>query len=418
MSLPVRHLPVLQNWDCQGCGNCCHDYQITVTADERQRILAQGWDKDAEIDGLPLFIRIGPPWNRRYRLNHRADGACVFLSRAGRCRIHERFGSAAKPFACRLYPFVLVPAGDHWRVGLRFACPAAVANQGRPFAEHQPELNEYVPHFEQVQGIEAAGILPPPLQRDQSLSWADLFRFVQTLETILRDRGQRIEYRLRKCLALAKLCRQARFDKLKGGRLRDFLDMVSAGLDDEVPADPHSLPPPGGVGRVLFRQALAVYVRKNQGPYRSVVRTRLGFVRAALRFALGKGRVPRLHGLLPETTFARAEEPAGPLPTAAEELLERYYLVKIGSLQFCGAAAFRFSFWEGLESLALTLPLILWLSRVLPGASRADTVAQALGIVDESFGFNPILGMPTQRFGLSLLSRRGELERLIAWYAR
>src|SRR5579871_105593 len=154
MSLPVRHLPVLQNWDCQGCGNCCRDYQITVTEEERQRILAQGWEGRPEVGGLPLFVRAGPPWARQYRLNHREDGSCVFLSPEGRCRIHEHFGAAAKPLPCRLYPFILVPAGDHWRVGLRFACPAAAANEGRPLAEHQAELNGSVPHFEQKFGLD------------------------------------------------------------------------------------------------------------------------------------------------------------------------------------------------------------------------------------------------------------------------
>lgn len=67
--------------------------------------------------------------------------------------------------------------------------------------------------------------MPPPLaQPGQDLGWADVFRFVQALDAILRDRGRPVEYRLRKCLALARLCRQARFDKIRGGRLLEFLD--------------------------------------------------------------------------------------------------------------------------------------------------------------------------------------------------
>src|SRR6202011_5798955 len=110
MSLPVRSLPVLQNWDCQGCSNCCREYQVSVTEEERQRILAQGWEKDPSMEGVSLFAKQGTWWSRKYRLSHRADDACVFLNSEGRCRIHERFGADAKPLACRLYPFVLVPA--------------------------------------------------------------------------------------------------------------------------------------------------------------------------------------------------------------------------------------------------------------------------------------------------------------------
>src|SRR5690242_1681876 len=123
MSLPIRNLSTAQHWDCQGCGHCCRDYHVGVTDAERARIDAQSWHTDAAIGSTPLFVPHGPWWKRRWRLNHGADGSCVFLSEQGRCRIHEKFGADAKPLACRVYPFILVPAGDHWRVGLRYACP-------------------------------------------------------------------------------------------------------------------------------------------------------------------------------------------------------------------------------------------------------------------------------------------------------
>ena len=131
MSWPIRHLPVVQNWDCHGCTNCCREYRVYLNEEERQRIAGQDWSAEADMTGLALLVAEGS----RHRLAQRGDGRCVFLSDAGRCRIHERFGSEAKPLACRLYPFVLAPAGDHWRVGLRFACPSAADDQGRPLAE-------------------------------------------------------------------------------------------------------------------------------------------------------------------------------------------------------------------------------------------------------------------------------------------
>ena len=79
MDFPLRHLPVLQNWDCHVCGTCCKEYLVTVTDEERRRIEAQGWDRDPELAGVKPFVRQGPPWARRYHLNHRADGSCVFL---------------------------------------------------------------------------------------------------------------------------------------------------------------------------------------------------------------------------------------------------------------------------------------------------------------------------------------------------
>src|SRR5206468_2354425 len=84
--------------------------------------------------------------------------------------------------------------------------------------------------------------------------------------------GRGLERRLRKCLALAELCRRAKFDKLSGGRLAEFLNVVTAGLDGEVPKSPAEVPPPSWVGRVLFRQAAALYARKDQGPDRGLSR--------------------------------------------------------------------------------------------------------------------------------------------------
>src|ERR1700693_4629439 len=111
MPIPIQHLPVLQNWDCHVCGTCCKEYRVPITEVEKQRIEAQGWDRDKDLGGHQPFQRVGLPWNRSYILNHRADDSCVFLSEEGRCRIHERFGYETKPLACRLFPFVLVPTG-------------------------------------------------------------------------------------------------------------------------------------------------------------------------------------------------------------------------------------------------------------------------------------------------------------------
>src|SRR5262249_51246004 len=124
MPLPVRHLPVLQNWDCHGCADCCHEYSVQVTEEERKRIEDQGWSQLPEYQGIDLFVREGSRRKPNWRLNHRANSACIFLNDDGRCKIHAKFGSAAKPLACRVFPFMLVPTGDHWRVGIRFACPS------------------------------------------------------------------------------------------------------------------------------------------------------------------------------------------------------------------------------------------------------------------------------------------------------
>ena len=75
-------------------------------------------------------------------------------------------------------------------------------------------------------------------------------------------------------------------------------------------------------------------------------------------------------------------------------------------------------FWEGFEALALTCPILMWLSRAYTDRSREKAIIQALTIVDDHVGFNPVLATRRQRLSFRILARRGELARLIAWYSR
>jgi lysine-N-methylase len=423
MSFPIRQLPVIQNWDCHICGSCCKEYVVKVTDEERRRIEAQGWDKDPELAGQPLFKKTGPWWGRRYTLNHREDGSCVFLSEQGRCRIHEKFGYDTKPLPCRMFPFVLVPAGDHWRIGMRFACPSAAGNKGRTMTGHSEALKQFAAALARREGLDKqpdlAGGTLPRLQPGQRVEWPDLLRLVQALLTILRNQRDSMERRLRKCLALASLCRQARFDQLQGKRLAEFLQIVTASLEGEVPADPVTLPPPNWVGRVFFRQAIALFTRKDHGPDRGVARQgRTALLRAAWRFAVGRGQVPRLHMKVPETTFEQVEAASGVLPPEAEEVLERYYTVKVESLQFFGATNFKMPFWDGLEMLTVTFPVLMWVTRALTDLPRTEAVMRALTIVDDHFGFNPVLRSRRQQLSFRILARTGQLVNLVAWYGR
>jgi lysine-N-methylase len=419
MPLPVRSLPVLQNWDCHGCGECCREYLVRVTDAERARIEAQGWEDDPALKGTKPFRRAGPLWRRKYHLNHRPDGSCVFLDEKGLCRIHAKFGPEAKPLACRVYPFMLVPAGDHWRVGLRFACPSASRNLGRPLGEHQDEVRQYAAGLEEREGVGGVIVPPPMLGRAQSAPWSDLFHFIRALRGVVGNEQRPLEWRLRKMLALAHLCREARFDKVTGRKLVEFLELIADGIDPEVPEKPEQIPPPGWVGRILFRQTVALCARKDNGPNRGISRHgRLALLWAAWRFARGTGRVPRVHGLMPQVRFDELELPAGPLPEAAERMLTRYYLVKLESAQFCGPTNYGRAFWDGLESLVLTFPAILWLARVFRDLPREEALTLALRVVDDNFGFNPLLGTRRQLLGQRIMARRGDLARLVAWYGR
>jgi lysine-N-methylase len=236
---------------------------------------------------------------------------------------------------------------------------------------------------------------------------------------IVRERNDPIERRLRKCLALAQLCKQARFDEVKGARLGEFLHMLRISGEAETPADPAQIEAPGLLGRVLFRQALALFTRRDHGPDRGAAqRGRLALLAAAWQFARGRGAVPRLHARMRQTTFEEIEATPNNLTPETEKILERYYAIKLESMQFCGASNFGLPLWEGLEMLCLTLPIILWTARALNDLPREEAICLALNIVDDHFGYNRILKSARQRTSFGILSRTGELIRLIAWYGR
>jgi lysine-N-methylase len=419
MTMPVLSLPVVQQWDCHSCGECCRSYAIRVTELEKARIESQGWDL-----GLPGVV---PDGRGGHQLNSLPDNTCVFLGPDSRCRIHAKFGAAGKPMACRIYPFSLVPAGDHWRVGIRMACPSAVKNAGRTLTVHKADFDEYAGLLEADAGgaLRVNGQLvltPPELVPGQSVPWSDLLRFTAALTDVMKDDSTPVDHRLRKMLAIAALCKKSRFDTINGTRLDEFLEIISAAVAEDVPLHGKDIPPPGWLGRMIFRQVAAIYARKDAGANPGIAsRSRWTRIRAAWRFAMGRGRVPALHGQIPDTTFEAAEMPLGELPKECEELLQRYYLVKLESMQFCGATNFRRPFWTGLESLVLTYPAILWLTRVFAAnATRPIPAAMqtAVQIVDDSFGFNPLLGTPRQTWAITTLADKGELTRLVAWYGR
>lgn len=419
MPMPVRSLPTVQNWDCHQCGDCCRTYSVRVTAEEKDRILKQGWMSDPEFAGKePLKHN---EFTDEWTLNHSEDGTCVFLGPDNLCRIHAKFGMAAKPFACRLYPFMMVPNGDHWKVSLRYACPSVTDNLGRGCSAHASELAALTGLVE-ADNPKGVHMPPPELQGGQTVPWDDLHRFNRAFLKLVSDTTHPIERRLRQVAWLAGQCRQARFDKVSGGRLDEFLSLVSAAAIEETPADPLALPKPGWVGRTLFRQQVGVYLRADVGPHAGVgKRGKWARFVAGWRFALGLGRVPRMHAFMPDgVPFKASENPLGAMPKELDELFTRYFKVKIESGQFFGPANFHRRYWHGLDSLLLVFPTMQWAARLMVagGAGRAEATAKAMRMVDESFGYNTMLDGAGLASPVKAMSQKDEIPRLIAWYAR
>ena len=298
-----------------------------------------------------------------WKLTHRPEGGCVFLTARNRCRIQERFGAEAKPFVCRLFPFVLIPAGDHWRVGMRFSCPSAAANRGRPVADAKKTWCTCRVCWSSTSAGRRRVPRPPCCGRSAACvagrvpcgpgaggDRAGPQRSPGTAAAQMPGRGSRVRPD-----AVGQPARRPVEQVFAGGAQRHG---DGGAPRTRGPAAARRL-----FGGVLFRVLLPIFAREDRTCRRAAgVRGRLGRVLVGWRFARGRGPVPRVNEFLPETSFEEVER-CGGMPPEMDETLERYYVVKLNSLQFCGPPNFDLPLWAGLESLVLTLPMIFWLRR-------------------------------------------------------
>ncbi len=422
----ARHeleLPVLQNWSCHNCSGCCRQHQIEITDEERRRIEQQNWTAaDGIPAGQPMFQSLGPRWNRRSALAHQPDGACVFLSDDGLCRIHAKFGEAAKPLACRVYPYAFHPDGKKVTVSLRFSCPSVVANLGTPLTENTRELKKLASLVVPKQSRE----LPPPrINRREQVGWADFHRFVGALDENLADEEAGIGIKLCRALGWLMLVESAQFEKIQGDRLAEFLELIIGATSAEVDATLADAEPrePSRTGRLHFRMLIAQYARKDTAAeVASGWRGRLRLLKAALKFAKGTGKLPALQAAFGEVPFAEVENVSRELPTEAEELFTRYFRVKVQGLHFCGRAYYDLPLVEGFQSLALMYPLVIWLARWLAVTNGRDRltmedISQALAIADHHHGYSPALGTRTARNRVRQLSQLDDIRKLCLWFA-
>ena len=211
---------------------------------------------------------------------------------------------------------------------------------------------------------------------------------------------------------------------MRGARLGEFLQLITEAARGEVPENQEDLGEPSAPAKTQFRLLVAQYARRD-----TAVEAEAGWphrwrlLKAALRFARGKGNVPPLQEAFASVPFELIERPFGGLPDGADELLTRYFRVKVQGLHFCGPGYYGVPLVEGFHSLALVFPAVLWLARWLAaGQGRTalvdDDLARALAIADHHHGFSPAFGQWGFRRRVRMLARTGEIAKLCAWYAR
>jgi len=421
MKLLPLDLPVIQNWSCHNCGGCCTQHLIEITEEERQRVLSQNWSAADGVTQPPVVNMARWPRAPRWRLAHREDGGCVFLNEQGLCRIHAKFGEAAKPLACRVYPYALHPHGKSVAVSLRFSCPSVIRNAGQPVNQQTADLKTIEallvpPHAERI---------PAPLIHGQDrLEWPEFDLLTERLQDLLTDVRVPLLLRIFRSLGWVSLVQQSRVTGLTKPQLKEYLGLITAAVKSQFAQLPEPIDEPGKVGRLYFRLFAAQYARKDTVQSLSLGwRGRWKLLRAILTFSKGRGTVPVLQDGFQPVPFADLEPSFGSLPEGVVELFTRYWQVKLEGLHFCGPAFYGFSFIEGFHSLMLVLPVTLWIARWRARSEgrtsiTLEDVQAALAIVDHNHGYSEALGQRDARRRIRYLADSGELARLCVWYAK
>lgn len=420
MSLPPLQLPTIQNWSCHNCSGCCRQHLIEITEEERQRILGQKWTtKDGVPDGDVVVPHGSGLFKKSWRLAHGSDGGCVFLNDDGLCRIHAKFGEAAKPLACRIYPYALHPAGKKVTVSLRFSCPSVVANLGKPVSENRDELKK----IERLVVPENADkVLPPRISKSEQLDWPDTLKIVNALhEVVMEDDEVGVVERLYRALFVVGLVDEAQFDLIRGARMRDFLDIISeAACGEELPEATQ----PASVMQMQFRLLVAHYARKDTvADLDAGLAGRWRLFRAATKFASGRGTATPLQDCFQEVPFEMMEQPFGDFPEEFEEILTRYLSVKLQGMHFCGPAYYDIPLVEGFRSLALVISAMCWIAKWLAASDGRSTwttedLSKAMTIADHHHGYSPIFGSGGFRRRVNMLAKTDDLIRVLLWYSR
>jgi lysine-N-methylase len=234
--------------------------------------------------------------------------------------------------------------------------------------------------------------------------------------------GTELPRRLIQAMSFLRLLEQAQVAQLSKGDFRDLLGILGEASAQVVATEAVAEKCPGWA-LVLFRLIVAQCARKDLSPHlRRGLAGRWGLLRAAVRFARGRGSVPPLQPLFGDVSFAVVEQSFGEMPHEAASILERYYRIKLSGIQFFGGAFYHVPLIEGFYSLALTFPAILWIARWLAAtAGRStlgtDDVVTALTVVDHQWGFAETFGFASSRWRVRILASQGHIERLILRYS-
>jgi Fe-S-cluster containining protein len=410
------HIPTFVNYDCECCGWCCRQYDITLSEAEHHRLKQLDWPElEPELAGRklwePLQDRNSPD---TWRLCHRPDGqGCHFLSAENHCLMHAHVGELGKPIGCCVFPFTFAQTPTGVYVGTRFSCLAVAHGRGQPVIHREGFLRK------QLALVEKGGNLSvyPDVVKftdKRTLPWADYLRLEETLIGILLRDDIAILRRIFILFKFVEILRNAKVENVRGRRFVEFLHslemgLVAEGCEDDLPGQLK------GINKILFRQFCFLSQQRAGGAYREYgvckkISYRLRNLKRSIQyaFALGSPVLDEYPGPFPLRGIQDVRVPA--LDPDAETALSRFLAAKMYGKQYFGKLFFGYSLFDGLNFLLLSVGAIMWHARALAlargnNAVESEDIIESIRYLDFSYGFSAGPGLAIERWRIKMLSR-------------
>ncbi|UCG15530.1 MAG: YkgJ family cysteine cluster protein [Phycisphaerales bacterium] len=401
-----------QRWDCHSCTRCCRELVGDLRDEDRRKIDAENW---ADRLGVAPYVSVG----RKWALNKRDDGACVFLLDDGRCRLHAELGFDAKPFACRVYPFTLTESDGKWLTAWRFDCPSIARSRGRDITVHRKMLNKFRPELPRRV---SAGDETVELTRRRPTARGEIDALLDRLNTWLGDDTRSFADRMAGAASLVDTLRAANLSAVREQRFAELIDMLMTDLPAAV--DEQSKAPPTSRQQAMFRQLVFAHTEHlTLGEIRSrLTRTTRRFrqLRRSRQFRRGVDRVPPLPGSDAKTTFAEVDRVLPAVDDAGEivSIAGRFVRTRLLSRYQFGERYYGWPVLDGLGALWMSVAVLGWLARYFAAARRAECVTtpdvvHGLALVDGAIGRSASLGTTGERLRLEFLAREEGIARLL-----
>jgi len=408
---------------CNRCARGCRTFLVPLRQGEREEIEAlEDWRKTLGVE--ELFVHHKAAGKQGIGLAKHADGRCVFLGSDNLCEIHRRHGHQTKPFACRLYPFVLTPVAGKMRVGLRFDCPAVAQNEGEALSDYHKGLKSLAGELMAAAGAQVISSVPE-LTRGVQVS-PDRFETInESLMKMVTSDVLPLSQRLHWMRMFLDTLSRIKWQDVPDEDFKNMITILNGELLAQIENQPLKRQKPAPRARKLLGQIFFVLcqsstvVTTSRERLAEKMKKRMKDARAVRHLSRITGQLPKIHADWPDCDLAQLEESFGPWPEDVEQMITRYLICRIGGVGYCGPNFYHYSLVEGARSLLLAVVTIGWMMRIeaVKAGRKSVTLSDAhvaVMTIDSHLGYSTALSVGPARMRLQFLSEH--LEDLINWY--